>query len=154
MRSLHSAAVRMSGISKVIPALMLALSGAHCGEPQLLSGRIDHVPAYEITLDVVDPERIHGWAWDVNDPDRPVKLIIYDGNDMITTIVADDFRQDLFDAGKGNGKHAFDLPLPAELCDGTEHLIHAQVAGEPPMLGVLPRSLVCSGNGADAGVKN
>lgn len=138
-----------------VPAVALAFLVSACAAPEERhDDAIRPVPAYEITLDVVDSERIHGWAWDVNDPDRPVELIIYDGNDMITTIVADDFRQDLLDAGKGNGKHAFDLPFPAELCDGAEHLIHAQVVGEPPMLGLLPRSMVCSGNGADAVAKN
>lgn len=138
-----------------LTAAMATLLVSACAPPEEPpDNAIRPVPAYEITLDIVDSERIHGWAWDVNDPDSPVELIIYDGNDMITTIVADDFRRDLLDAGKGNGKHAFDLPFPAELCDGTEHLIHAQVVGEPPMLGVLPRPLVCSGNRTDAGVKN
>lgn len=124
--------------------LLLALLTLNCSNPGPPPPEKPHnPPAYQITLDIVDPERIHGWAWDANNPDRPVTLVIYDGNDILATLVADDFRQDLLDAGKGNGRHAFDLPFPAELCDDREHLIHAEVAGESPMLEIFPRSVTC-----------
>jgi len=136
-------------------AFLLAFLALHCSGPTVpLDEAVRPLPAYEITLDIVNSERIHGWAWDANDPDRAVKLLIYDGNDMIAAIVADDLRKDLVDAGKGNGKHAFDLPFPDELCDGREHLIHAQVTGEPPILWMLPRSVVCAPDGLGEGAKN
>ena len=139
---------QVSLIASCLAVLGAFLLTTSCAAPDDTFPDTEPPPRYEITMDIVDSERIHGWAWDANNPDRAVRLVIYDGNDIIATVAADDFRQDLFDAGKGNGRHAFDVPFPDELCDGREHLIHAQIAGEPPILDLAPRSVTCSARSA------
>ncbi|WP_229317793.1 putative Ig domain-containing protein, partial [Larkinella sp. C7] len=57
------------------------------------------------------------------------------------------FRQDLLNAGKGNGKHAFSFPIPANLKDGQPHLLTARVSGSSFMLKNPPKALTCQGSG-------
>ena len=45
----------------------------------------------------------------------------------IATVQADQFREDLFKAKKGNGKHSFALPTPDSLKDGKSHKIEEEV---------------------------
>src|SRR5438105_12856154 len=51
-------------------------------------------PAYEGYHDIANCNAILAWAWDMNRPNDPVKLDIYDGNVLIATVAADGFRQD------------------------------------------------------------
>lgn len=125
--------------------VLIALSA--CEVPQTTFDQSDPTPLYQVTLEAVDGEGIRGWAWNANDPDQPVEVTIYDGNEVIGRVMADGFRQDLADAGKGNGRHAFHMPVPARICDGEEHLIHAQVEGVPPPLHIPPRSFTCARDG-------
>jgi hypothetical protein len=80
-------------------------------------------------LDVADGGAIAGWAWDGSRPDSPLKVDIYDDDTRLATVVADEFRQDLLDAGMGGGKHAFSLATPEALKDGRAHAIRVKVAG-------------------------
>ncbi|WP_171063035.1 putative Ig domain-containing protein, partial [Larkinella sp. C7] len=57
------------------------------------------------------------------------------------------FRQDLLNAGKGNGKHAFSLAIPSSLKDGRPHLLTARVASSSFMLKNPPKALTCQGSG-------
>jgi hypothetical protein len=88
----------------------------------------------EGSLDVADGETIAGWAWAPARPDSPIQVEIYDGEVLLATVVADQFRQDLFDAGTGSGKYAFFLPTPARLQDGKAHVIHAKIAAERELM--------------------
>jgi len=74
-------------------------------------------------------EMIGGWAWDSSRPDVPVHVEIYDGEEKIATVPADEFRQDLADAGIGNGKHGFFYATPASLKDPAAHTLSAKIAG-------------------------
>jgi hypothetical protein len=65
-----------------------------------------------------DCATFRGWAWDRNKPNTPVSVDILDGPNVIATVMAEVFRQDLLNAGKGNGKHAFLFPIPKNLKDG------------------------------------
>jgi hypothetical protein len=75
---------------------------------------------------VSDCYGLHGWAWDMNRPDEPISVDIYDGKRFLETVVADIFRQDLLDAGKGNGKHGF-FYIPPK--DGESHFFRITFAG-------------------------
>jgi len=46
-------------------------------------------------LDTADLKNISGWAWDPDHPNRPLKVEIYDGDRLLTTVIADQFRKDL-----------------------------------------------------------
>src|SRR5262249_17932046 len=74
-------------------------------------------------VDQVDGERIAGWARDIDQPNGAVDVNIYDGETLLATLPADDFRQDLLDQGMGDGRHGFSYPTPASLKDWRPHTI-------------------------------
>jgi hypothetical protein len=76
-----------------------------------------------------DAVRITGWAWDRSRPDTPIKVDIYDGDRLLGTVTADQFRKDLVKAGKGNGKHGFLYATPSHVKDGRQHVIRVKIAG-------------------------
>jgi hypothetical protein len=98
-------------------------------------------------LDGADCTQIWGWAWDRNAPNTPVNVNIYDGNTLIASNVAANlFRQDLLNAGKGNGYHAFVINTPASLKDGKPHSVSVRFASgtnSQNNLGSSPRQIVC-----------
>jgi hypothetical protein len=79
-------------------------------------------------FEAVNAESISGWAWDPQKPDVPVDVNIYDGDRLLVTVPANEFRQDLLNAKKGNGKHRFRCTTPVSLSDGQSHTIHARIA--------------------------
>ncbi|HST23272.1 MAG TPA: hypothetical protein VLR90_19265, partial [Blastocatellia bacterium] len=79
--------------------------------------------------EATDCHSIKGWAWDTLRPNDAVTIEIYDGDQLLATVTANQFRKDLLDAHKGNGAHAIDYPVPAQLKDGKPHLIRLKVAG-------------------------
>jgi hypothetical protein len=87
------------------------------------------LPKVRGSLDVVNTDEIAGWAWDSQQPDAPVNVEIYEGSTLLTKRAADQFREDLRQAGAGNGKHGFSFPTPARLKDGRPHLIRVKIAG-------------------------
>jgi hypothetical protein len=90
---------------------------------------------------------IGGWVWDKNQPDKACTVEILDGVTVITTTLANHFRQDLVNAGKGNGQHGFEINTPASLKDGQPHAISVRVDGNSFVLKSSPKSLNCSPNG-------
>ncbi len=87
--------------------------------------------------------QLAGWAWDANEPNDPINVDIYDGATLIATVLANTFRQDLLNAGIGNGAHGFFFPTPAALKTGTAHTITLKAGGTPTVIGV-PQTLICS----------
>jgi hypothetical protein len=92
-------------------------------------------------MDIATSKNIRGWAWDKNHPDSPVTVELYDGNILLGSVVADQFRQDLVKAGIGNGKHGFIFPTPNALKDGKPHQILGRVAGTKVWLNKQPLSI-------------
>lgn len=80
-------------------------------------------------LDVVNADVIAGWAMDKTQPASPVTVDLYDGDALLASVPANQFRQDLLAAGKGDGYHAFSVPTPARLKDGNPHTIRVKCAG-------------------------
>jgi hypothetical protein len=64
------------------------------------------------------PERIAGWAQNMEFPHAGVVLSIFLGDDKLADIIANKQRADLEEAGIGDGRHAFEYrpktPIPAE----------------------------------------
>ena len=96
-------------------------------------------PSYEGFVDSGSGcELIHGWAWDATRPNDPIDVSLFDGNTFIATLSANLFRQDLLDAGKGDGRHAFVHYVPAALADGNVHQIRVRIAASGQELGSSP----------------
>jgi hypothetical protein len=63
---------------------------------------------------------------------------IYDGDRKLATVVADQYRVDLHDAGIGDGQHAFNYRTPASLKDGKPHAIRVKTSGANKVLSGCP----------------
>ena len=96
----------------------------------IFSGRIGAPPPQHYLAEIqgVNCNAISGWVWDKYKPKAPVLVELWDGDHFLTNISADQFRQDLLDAGYGNGRHAFRLPTPPQIKDGQSHSIRLRVA--------------------------
>ncbi len=73
-------------------------------------------------------DKIFGWAWDRTQPTARVNVDIYDGSTKLGTVTASGFRQDLLNAGIGDGFHAFNFSTPSSLKDGLSHTITIKFA--------------------------
>ncbi|MFC5409334.1 CotH kinase family protein [Larkinella bovis] len=101
--------------------------------------------SYEGYLGGVDCNFIRGWAWDRNKPNTPVYVDILDGQNLITTLIAGVYRQDLKDAGKGNGSHSYSYTVPETVKDNQLHSISARIRGTGFTLKDSARKLTCAG---------
>ena len=63
-------------------------------------------------IDYYDGRNIAGWAANVTGTDAPVTVEIYVDDQLQATGTADGFRQDLKEAGYGDGRRGFNLALP------------------------------------------
>lgn len=86
---------------------------------------------------------IGGWVYDKTNPDAPVSVEVFAGESLLSRLVANVFRQDLRDAGKGNGNHSFSLPTPPRIKDGQPHQIVIRIAGTSLGLRGTPMMLTC-----------
>ena len=100
-------------------------------------------PVYEGYHDITNCNGIMGWALDKNRPNDPIKVDLYDGDKVLDTVTADNFRQDLLDNGKGNGKHSFTYILPPFLKDGKPHVIRMKFAGTNTDLTNTSKEITC-----------
>jgi len=62
-------------------------------------------------LETADGWRIEGWARDVAHPELPVLLEVCVGGKVIGTVLAREFREDLWQAGKGRSAFRFTPPF-------------------------------------------
>src|SRR6185503_75496 len=72
-----------------------------------------------------------------------IEVEICEGDHRLTTAVAATFRQDLLAAGKGDGRHSFNVPVPTWLKNGKPHSINVKIAGTNFYLSNAPRELTC-----------
>lgn len=89
-------------------------------------------------------ELIAGWAWNSSYPNNPVIVELYDGTVKIAEGFADVFRQDLKDAGQGNGMHGFSIPIPDYIKDYRSHTLNMKIKGASANLPNSNRSYLCS----------
>jgi T5SS/PEP-CTERM-associated repeat protein len=66
-------------------------------------------------IDEIGARRIAGWAQSPDHPDAPVCLDIFANGRMIGQVLASGFREDLWRAGIGSGRHAFAFVLPRSI---------------------------------------
>jgi membrane protein involved in D-alanine export len=111
----------------------------------IFSGRIGAppLPHHLSAIDGADCYEMFGWAWDKHRPNGSVAVDLWDGDRYVVTFKADEFRQDLVDAGYGNGQHAFHLWTPSVLKDGRSHIVHLRVGGTTLELTGSPKVIVC-----------
>lgn len=72
-------------------------------------------------IDCIDTEwRLCGWAYDPSGGE-PLKVELVENETVIASAQATEFRQDILDAGLGEGKCAFYIQIPSDLFDGGFH---------------------------------
>ena len=79
-------------------------------------------------LDGVEDGYVYGWAFNEDNPDERLEIVIYADGEPVAEGVADEFREDLLKAGIGDGKYGFKIKLPEMLMDEHEYIIKAKVA--------------------------
>lgn len=95
-------------------------------------------------LDHVSHGRITGWAWDSDQPDSPVSVVLSANDQVLGRVLANRYRPDLEKAGIGNGKHGFELWLPTPLSVLQRHAISARIEGPGTHIKRSPRILEAS----------
>src|SRR5262249_10528956 len=100
-------------------------------------------PIYAGNFEGANCTQISGWAWDQNDPNSPINVAIFSDGQLIATVLAIQFRQDLVNAGIGNGYHSFIFNTPASLKDGQPHSITVKFSGSVTTVNGSPRSITC-----------
>ncbi|RRA98125.1 putative Ig domain-containing protein [Larkinella rosea] len=99
---------------------------------------------FEGYLDKLDCGGIRGWVWDRKKPNTPLTVEFYlDGpGTVLGSTVANIYRPDLKDAGKGNGSHAYNFSPPGSVTNGT--VVRARVLGSTYELKGSPRAYQCA----------
>src|SRR5438128_835906 len=94
---------------------------------------------FEGFVDRIDNGLVFGWAWQPAVPNEPVQVDVYVDRVLQVTASANLYRPDLEAAGKGDGRHAFEVALREQLKDGP-HEVHVRYAGTELNLHGSPRS--------------
>jgi D-alanine transfer protein len=97
----------------------------------------------EGTQDSADCKSVSGWAFDKSHPEQILHVDVYVDGFLLATTPADRFRPDLLNAGKGDGKHGFSMPLPEKCRDGKAHSINVSISGTSVILKHSPRTITC-----------
>lgn len=102
---------------------------------------------------------MEGWAYDPRNPSDSVSVEIRDGDRVVGQAIANLFREDLKEAGIGDGHHHFKFNLPADILNGQSHSISVtptrsktQLDNSPQMLegGTVARALILDSGLFDA----
>ncbi len=78
-------------------------------------------------LDGASTKGIEGWAWDETKPDLSVDVNIFVDDVFVAKAPAGFYRDDLEQAGYGNGRHGFKYEYPKELSRHEPHVIRVCV---------------------------
>ena len=90
-------------------------------------------------VEAVTDARVLGWAWAPRSPAEPVTVELRLGDTVIAEAASDLPREDLARNGVGDGRHAFELPVPeAHRGRASELTVHARRAGGGAVLLGMP----------------
>ncbi|MEM4935377.1 MAG: glycosyltransferase, partial [Thermoplasmata archaeon] len=71
-------------------------------------------------LDGIDGQYVFGWAWDPENPEKRLEVVVYVDGVPVAEGVADLYREDLERAGIGDGRHGFRLVLNKTFVESNE----------------------------------
>ena len=88
----------------------------------------------EVHIDSFEGLVFKGWGWNKNQPKKRLVLEVLDGDSVIAIGKADELREDLVEFNIGDGKYAFVISVPQDICDGALHklTIRDQASGYIP----------------------
>lgn len=96
--------------------------------------RLEASTRFEANIDDHDCGLLIGWAWDRQHPDRALAVEVRDASGARVIGRADRLRQDLLRAGKGNGRHGFEIHLDLGALTSPVVLQLFEVGGAQPLL--------------------
>ena len=105
------------------------------------------------TIDFAGPTGIGGWIWNPYDPEKRVALELFDGDQKLTTVLANQYRADLMQAGIGDGCYGFSIAFSETLLPYARHVLHLRPAGSAVDLPSFPLVLTRDQTGLDATVR-
>jgi RHS repeat-associated protein len=129
----HQVSLKIAGSADVIGGSPQTLTCASAANP----------PPYSGWFDSADCNWIAGWAW-VPGTNGPIDIDLYDGATLVQSIPANLYREDLANAGIGNGLHGYAIPTPLYLKDGQPHSLTARYGGSSIAVGGGPKTLQCA----------
>lgn len=96
---------------------------------------LDGATRLEGVLDFLAGATIGGWAWHTGCPSRRIAVIVKHRGKPVTSVVADGYRHDLFEAGVGDGAHGFTIDLAGavglDLVNPTDIEVVFDTSGDP-----------------------
>lgn len=101
-------------------------------------------PDYEGRLDAANCDVIGGWVWNRRAPNTPLRVDILVNGVVFAQVMADQFRQDLQDSGRGDGRHVFKIPTPPRLKNSRNNVVTVRVTGTNFFVSNAPQSFTCS----------
>jgi hypothetical protein len=96
-------------------------------------------------IDVFTSEEISGWAWDADQPERPVAIEIVEQDRRLMTIEADQFREDLRDAKIGTGQYGFRVRDLHRVFPRARHPVQVRRVADAAELSGSPAAVVATG---------
>ena len=119
-------------------AKSVALQGRGAGVLELLARRMARLVekiagrhGVDGFVDRVLAAEVIGWAFDPKKPHRRVHIVARCEGRIVAEALADLPRKDLAQDGKGDGRHGFNLRLPASLFDGAPRKVRIEVGNGP-----------------------
>jgi SAM-dependent methyltransferase len=86
-------------------------------------------------IDLFDGNTVAGWAADIEAPTVPLSVDVYIDDRLYATVPSDAFRQDVMDAGYGDGRKGFILRVVSPQSSPTGRMAKLRVAGSNQLLG-------------------
>ncbi len=97
---------------------------------------------FQFHIDTEETE-FSGWVIELSAPTRRLVVELLANGEVVAETVADMFRQDLLEAGKGDGACGFKVSIPDSLYDGHAHTLALRAKGaKDPFYELGPRRLV------------
>jgi hypothetical protein len=130
-------------VRRRLPLLLLAVALA---SPLLAQpARVIPCPStYEGFHDSATCQLLTGWAWNNTLPTTPISVEILVDEVPNRTVLANLFRQDLLNAGIGDGAHGFQFIVPVSLRNGVAHSMRVRVSGTTQSLTGSPKTISCT----------
>src|ERR1700722_11929663 len=87
------------------------------------------------SIDFIDHTRARGWARNDTARRPTVKIIVSVNGRVVGKVAADQFRDDLKDAGIGPGWLSFEFFFPTTLLPNQEHIVEFRIPDGTPLPG-------------------
>lgn len=105
------------------------------------------------TIDFAGPTGISGWIWNPYDPQQRIVLELFDGDQLLATVLSNQYRADLVQAGIGDGRYGFSIAFSETLLPYARHVLHLRPAGSTVDLPSFPLVLTRDQAGIDPTVR-